>query len=446
MSDLIKKYNIKLTNVADIEWLAQKSTSQSILFYKLGKKSEDELLKAKERLGEAHFTYCICNGSVDLNKKGFISVSDDDFENLKEALLNYFYPLANDVIFLGVTGTNGKTTTVDLIRQLCLLHKKSILTVGTLGVYLNQELQNSFQLTTPDYIDLRKTLFEYRGRYEFFAMELSSHALIQKRIGELKFDLISWTNLTQDHLDYHRSMREYFHAKMKIFDHLKNKGQVFLPKGQVDLCKKIEETHKAYLVEPVEIKTEGFFSVSYNVENLSLAVNMLNKYFEISSEKFQYLKIVPGRFNILPWKDNFIVIDYAHTPDSLESICRELKKNFLHHSLITIFGCGGDRDKAKRPLMGAAAQKYSDMIILTSDNPRFEKPEDIINDIKKGLKTEYHVEVDRREAIAKGLELANKSVLLIAGKGNENYLDVKGTKLSYSDENVVRELLDDQLK
>lgn len=169
-----------------------------------------------------------------------------------------------------------------------------------------------------------------------------------------------------------------------------------------------------------------------------MAVCLLKEYVNISLDMIESLNPPPGRFNIIQTKSGFIIIDYAHTPDGLESICREVKLTFPKYRLVTVFGCGGDRDKLKRPLMGKAASLFSDYVILTSDNPRFENPELVMDDAQAGITGDFERCCDRTLAIEKAIKEHPNSVVLIAGKGHEEYIDVKGTKHSYSDESVVR--------
>lgn len=438
LSKILLEYKIKTDKViSNLEWKTQDSNSESILFYNVSNQ-ENALELCHERLSKADFAIAIVNGEIEL--ENVYSLESSDLKELKKKLLNFLYPLP-DKLFYGVTGTNGKTTTVDLIRQLLRLQNKTVLTVGTLGAYLNDSVIRSYGLTTPDIIDLRKLIFEQKENYECFAMELSSHALIQDRIGDIRFDAIGWTNFTQDHLDFHETMEEYFRAKSLSFNYLKESGKYFVCETQKELIKNIKFPF-VKCAKPENIKNP-FFKVDYNKENLSIAMAMLGVTEEDSD--IDNIKAPAGRFNIIEYKDNFIIIDYAHTPDAIESVCREIKMSFENKNVHILFGCGGDRDRTKRPLMAKASQLFADKIYLTSDNPRFEDPEQIIADTAKGFDSSSKVitEVDRTKAINLALAEMNNTVLIIAGKGNENYIDIKGKKIEYSDLAVVKGFLND---
>lgn len=444
--NILSSYKIQVDptiveKINNIDWKTSETTDTGILFYKFNTSSDEEIENFHERIKECKFSICLTNCGKTLNIKNVFELELENFNNIKEELLNEFYPchfLERKKVF-GVTGTNGKTTTVYLLAQLGMQLEKRVLTVGTLGVLLNNKEVANYNLTTPDYIDLRKELYKHRDDFDIFAMELSSHALSQNRLGSIKFDKIGWTNFTQDHLDYHNTMDEYFLAKCEVFKILKDQNEgVIIPETQDDLIQKLKDK-KIKLAEIPNVKLNPFFKMDYNLENLSIAVALLG---DEKSFKFEKLNPSPGRFNIINYNDSFIIIDYAHTSDALESICHDIKKSFIDYELITLFGCGGDRDRSKRPLMAKAAEKYSNSVIVTSDNPRFEEPEAIIADVIKGLSEEYYVEVNREDAIKLGIKLIEKkTVLLIAGKGHEPYIDIKGVKHPYNDEACVRKIL-----
>jgi UDP-N-acetylmuramoyl-L-alanyl-D-glutamate--2,6-diaminopimelate ligase len=440
-------YNIETeTTIKHIEWKVQESTKNTILFYNFNDSSELELNKFEERIRDTKYAICITNYSGQHSASSIFSMNTDDYKSLQEKILNELYPcdFLEERYSVGVTGTNGKTTTVYLLAQLGIQAGYNILTIGTLGVLLNNNEVSNYNLTTPSYIDIRKEIFKHKNDFDIFAMELSSHALSQGRLGSLKFDSIGWTNFSQDHLDYHETMDDYFNAKAKIWNYLKEKNsKVLVPDKQKELINRLES--KNIKITNTKIKTTNpFFKVDYNLENLSLSLGLIKSYKNIDYD-IENLTASPGRFNIIPHGDSYIIIDYAHTPDGLNSICSDLKKSFKKYNLITIFGCGGDRDRDKRPLMANAASKKSDFVILTSDNPRFEDPNQIIGDASVGLGPASHIEVDRKKAIQFGISRlkGQKSILLIAGKGHEPYLDVQGTKYPYNDADYITELIND---
>lgn len=430
MSNLSSKYNINLKNYSKVTWKTQESDSKTVLFYSLGN-NEKALSTFHERLKNANYGICFVNRQVEINSKSIITVDGCDWLPLQKEVCNTYYPIPSSLKSIAVTGTNGKTTTIDLIRQICVQKQVNVLTIGTLGVWLNNELVNDFGLTSPAYIDFRKFLFQYSGKFDVLAVEVSSHALEQQRYYDFDFDYGAWTSFSQDHLDYHLTIKDYYNAKMKIFNVVKNK--VFIIQGE-SFAEKIS-SEKCQFVESSSFETNPFLKISYNRKNMSLAMKCLEA-LGVSCDEIDYDNIISpaGRFNIVPYKESFIVIDFAHTPEALENICKEIKRSFQGYDLITIFGCGGDRDKTKRPLMGKVAIDESDFVIITSDNPRFEDPNLIINDITLGLnKSNYQVIVDRKEAIKVGFTKLDKTILLIAGKGHEAYIDQNGTKRAYSD-------------
>lgn len=426
----------------DICWKTQDSNKRSILFYHFRTASEQEVDSFKQRMKTCQYKICFVNHHFDHQLKDIVYLKEKDTHLLKQYLLDLFYPLKNKLYFVGVTGTNGKTTTVELIRQMAVLEKVNVLTIGTLGVYKNDEKIKNFSLTTPSLIDLRKTLFEVQEQVDLIAMELSSIALEQGRVSGINFDAIAWTNFTQDHLDYHKNMENYFKAKMLVFNCLKTKDCIYTPSSQKELTKKINRTHKVIPVDPVRAP-QAFFKLSYNNDNLGLALQLFRRATHISFTRVEELLPPPGRANIIEHGEQIIVIDYAHTPDALISIAKNLKSSFHNKDLITLFGCGGDRDRSKRSIMAKAAQGHSDHVVLTSDNPRFEDPQQIFNDAKAGLGTKSEIIPDRKVAIQQTLLKYKEAVILIAGKGHEDYLEVKGVKHHYNDMQWVKEIICD---
>lgn len=435
--------NTKLdTLINEICWKTQESTSQSILFYKLNDNSEQSLELLKERLLKASYGVIVTNLFDDEIKaiENVIIVKNDEWLETQKIVLDFLYPLPNSVKIVGITGTNGKTTTVDILSQLATRCNVPNITIGTLGLRKGNEILENFGLTTPSYIDLRKYLYKYSSEANLFFVEVSSHALEQKRFYGLSFEVSGWTSFSQDHLDYHKTMDSYFEAKKLIIAMTKN-NKVFISPKSKELLNRVDTFTTS---KPIQFKVKNsFFKAGHNLINLEVALGILN-YLGIipNQENINNIQPPPGRFEILEYANSFVVIDFAHTPDALENICSSIKKSFPDYELVTLFGCGGNRDKSKRPLMGKVAQSFSDKVIVTSDNPRYERPEDIINDILHGITLEtVKVIVDREHAIKFAMKHLNKSVLLIAGKGHENYMDVSGSKIPYSDEKVVKDTI-----
>ena len=374
---------------------------------------------------------------------------------------------------VGVTGTNGKTTVATLLYNMfrAMGHKCGLL--STVCNYIVDEAVPASH-TTPDPIELNRLLARMvESGCEYAFMECSSHAIAQKRIGGLRFEGGIFTNLTRDHLDYHKTFENYRDAKKAFFDMLpktsfaivnaddKN-GQVMVQncKAQVktystrsmaDFRARLLECHFEGMYLEIDGREVGVqFIGKFNVSNL-LAVYgtavMLGKRPEEVLVVLSTLKSVSGRLEPLRSPEGFTaIVDYAHTPDALENVL-----NAIHEVLggkgqvITVCGAGGNRDKGKRPLMAQEAVKQSDRVIITSDNPRFEKPQDIINDMLAGLDQRQMKKVlsivDRREAIRTACMLAKKGdVILVAGKGHEDYQEIEGVKHHFDDKEVLREI------
>ncbi|MCX8041621.1 MAG: UDP-N-acetylmuramoyl-L-alanyl-D-glutamate--2,6-diaminopimelate ligase [Thermodesulfobacteriaceae bacterium] len=407
----------------------------------------------------------------------FKEVFQIQVRNLKKALFqlvfNYYEVPLDKLFLIGVTGTNGKTSVSYFTKKvLSNLGLKSAY-LGTLFYELGDEILEAKE-TTPSLLTLGK-LFQktVKKGINTIVMEVSSHALDQDRIWGIKFDLGVFTNLSQDHLDYHLTMENYYQAKKKLFTHyLKPEGKAVISLetsyGE-RLAKELSDLPKL-LVNDGEIGVE----ILERTEGLLLKVKSRGKEYQISTslvgdyqaknlmtlwgillalgyEEEDFIKVLkdlknpPGRLELVAeFKEAKILIDYAHTPSALEVALKSLnplKKN----RLIVLFGCGGNRDASKRPLMGKIASELSDLVILTSDNPRFEEPLEIIKDIKKGLnhKTPYEVIPDRKLALEWALKNLKKGdILLIAGKGHENYLEIKGQRIPFSDKEEILKIVD----
>ena len=376
---------------------------------------------------------------------------------------------------VGVTGTNGKTTIATLLYNMFRKFDHKCGLLSTVCNYIEDEAIPTDH-TTPDPIELNCLLARMvDAGCEYAFMECSSHAIAQKRIGGLRFEGGLFTNLTRDHLDYHKTFENYRDAKKAFFDGLdKNafaitnaddKNGLFMvqnTKAQVktystrtmaDFKAKIIECHFEGMYLDINGKEVGVqFIGKFNVSNLLAvygAAVMLGKKPEDILLILSTLKSVNGRLEPIRSPEGYTaVVDYAHTPDALENVL-----NAIHEVLdgkgkvITVCGAGGNRDKGKRPLMAQEAVKQSDRVIITSDNPRFEEPQDIINDMLAGLDARQMKKVisivDRREAIRTACMMAEKGdVILIAGKGHEDYQEIKGVKHHFDDKEVVREIFD----
>ncbi|HET9455352.1 MAG TPA: UDP-N-acetylmuramoyl-L-alanyl-D-glutamate--2,6-diaminopimelate ligase [Gemmatimonadaceae bacterium] len=369
---------------------------------------------------------------------------------------------------VGVTGTNGKSTTVHIIRHLLDRPDARASSIGTVGVLVGSEgtpLLDDPGLTTPGPVELQRILRQAADAgVRDVAMEVSSHALDQRRVDGIAFETVVFTNLTRDHLDYHKTMDAYLAAKVRLMEHLTPHGTIVVNaddpawralatnRRRVSFSTRIgAEVHASSIAfsptgstwrlaihedaETVHLPLIGDFNVS-NALGAAGAAYALGMRVEEIGRRLSSVPQVPGRLEVIH-RSPTVLRDYAHTPDALERAIAAVRP-FTKGQLITVFGCGGDRDKGKRPQMGAVAERLSDHVIVTSDNPRTEDPEKIIDDIEAGMTGGKHERIeDRRAAIGLALERAGAGdVVLLAGKGHENY-QIRGTEKLPFDERVI---------
>ena len=387
-------------------------------------------------------------------------------EYLKNYVYNKYYKKIKDIKLIGITGTNGKTTSCFLVYQMLLKLKVKCAYIGTIGFYIDKKIRD-LDNTTPDLVTMYELLLECRkNNVEYVVMEVSSHALKKERLYGLKFNVVAFTNLTQDHLDFHKNMTDYLNSKRLLFD-MTYDNSVSIVNTDDDYSKYFLKdntitmgfnnstyqmlSYKLYLnkttykfryknkVYNVKIKLPG----KYNIYNSMLAIIILNN---IGFKLNKILKIIrkinspKGRSEVIRYGSNYIIVDYAHTPDAIKNILNSVCE-FKKAKVYTIVGCGGNRDKSKRSDMGLISTNLSDYVIFTNDNPRFEDPYKIVDDIVSNLnKDNYEIILDRSLAIKKGISyLKKKDILLILGKGHENYQIVNDTKKHFDDcEEVLR--------
>jgi len=377
---------------------------------------------------------------------------------------------------MGVTGTNGKTTTAFLLKHLLDADQRRCGLIGTIKYCIGDEEMDAPR-TTPESPDLQELLARMVDvGSKAVAMEVSSHALVQHRVRGIEFDAAVFTNLTQDHLDYHKTMEAYFSAKALLFENLSKqtakKGRAILNADdrygrllKERLGKKVpvityglgasagfratdvkfdatgstfhlQAKGRSYLVR---LPLIGAFNI-YNALGALAAASAMGMELRAAVAAMVMAPQVPGRLQRVPAKRSFqVFVDYAHTDDALRNVLRTLRE-LNPNRLITVFGCGGDRDRAKRPLMAAAAEEFSDWSVLTSDNPRSEDPLAILADIRAGLRGHQHEEIaDRETAIRQAVERAGPGdIVLIAGKGHETYQEVAGEKIPFDDVIMAR--------
>ena len=385
---------------------------------------------------------------------------------------NFFDNPSTKLKLTGVTGTNGKTTSVTLLHQLFRKLGYNVGLLSTVENKINDEVIPSTH-TTPDSIQLNELLFKMveRGCTHCF-MEVSSHAVVQNRIAGLHFAGAVFTNISHDHLDYHKTFEEYIKAKKKFFDGLTSNAfalvniddkrgavmlqntkalkQTFSLKGNGDFkARLVSNTFNGLELEidkrEIWFKQIGSFN-AYNLLGVYAAACLLGESDEEVLVQLSDVDSARGRFEqIISASKITAIVDYAHTPDALKNVLetiQDLKKG--NEKIITVVGCGGNRDAAKRPIMAEIAGRLSDKAILTSDNPRNEEPQAILNDMQQGVKIVNQKKIltitDRKEAIKTACSLANPGdIILVAGKGHETYQEIKGVKHPFDDKEIIKE-------
>ncbi|MGZ3773521.1 MAG: UDP-N-acetylmuramoyl-L-alanyl-D-glutamate--2,6-diaminopimelate ligase [Pseudobdellovibrionaceae bacterium] len=452
-------------------------------------------IRGSKQDGHNFIGNAISNGAVALvvedphvvpqDYRGFVFQVANSREALDILASRYYYDPAQELFCVGVTGTNGKTSVTYMTEA--ILNSGNIPTgvIGTINHHLSGKVWPS-EMTTPDPIFLQQRLREFRNDGALaVAMEVSSHALDQKRVDSVPFNTVIFTNLTRDHLDYHQTMDNYFASKQRLFTDLLWKSEkrprfaIVNTADKYGRCLKVAgpATLWTYGAKDSDLRYEilkmDFVSTHFKVFTpagegevllpMSGIHNVLNALAALGAGLSAGLSLsiciaalekftgVPGRLQTVPnTKDLAVFVDYAHTPDALENVLAALNKvreNLGSTSRIwTLFGCGGDRDKGKRPLMAQIALKYSDQVVITSDNPRTENPQAIIDDILGGVietaKAKTDVVIDRKEAILNTIKNADVGdVILIAGKGHEDYQIIGQQKFPFSDVEVAEEAL-----
>ncbi|NOZ20298.1 MAG: UDP-N-acetylmuramoyl-L-alanyl-D-glutamate--2,6-diaminopimelate ligase [Planctomycetes bacterium] len=380
-----------------------------------------------------------------------------------------------EMTIVGVTGTNGKTTTTHLVKSILDASGRETGLIGTVGYRIGRRNVPA-TMTTPDAVDTQALLAQMLAeKIRHAAIEVSSHALAQFRTDQVKIACGVFTNLTQDHLDYHRTMEKYLAVKARLFEGLREEASAVL-NADDPACSTLASATKARVIkygikEPADltadildisiegatldlstpdgvIRVESKLLGAHNVSNIlaaagaAYAIGVPLPYIKVGVEALPY---VPGRLEPAPCGQNFIVlVDYAHTPDALESVLRTVRQ-LTDRRVIVVFGCGGNRDRTKRPIMGRAAETMADLCWVTSDNPRTEKPEAIIEDILAGMerRESHHIQPDRAAAIAEAIATAQEGdVVLIAGKGHERYQIFADRVVPFDDKEQARKAIE----
>ncbi len=402
-------------------------------------------------------------------------ISENTRKFLALSSCNFYNNPSKKFKLIGITGTKGKTTTTFMIKEILEKAGKKVGLIGTVATYINGNKIGDSDRTTPESLELQKLFNKMvEEKVEYVVMEVSSQSLKLHRVDGCEFDLIAFTNFSEDHISEkeHPDMQDYFQSKLKLFNMCKtgfvniddlqgNKIPKMFPENDITgygidnsgtfLAKDITITNsyvdfKVKITdrnERVKVDIPGRFTV-YN----ALCAICICKKLGIDAENIKTAleKIkVPGRSEMVENKLEIpIMIDYAHSPESLENILRAVK-SYTRGRVISVFGCGGDRDTRKRPLMGEISGKIADYTIITSDNPRTEKPEEIVKQIEKGItktKGKYEVIVDRKKAIEKAIKMANKNdIIVLAGKGHEPYQEINGVKHPFDERIIVTDII-----
>lgn len=459
------------TEISSIAFDSRKCTPGSLFIAVNGVEADGHRFIGAALQNGASAIICEKEGQYDSTGNPVLVRVKDSRKALATAAANFYGRPSSKLHLVGITGTNGKTTTVTLLYNLFTNLGYCCGLISTIANYVGAEKREADH-TTPDPVSLNSLLSDMvRKGCEYCFMEVSSHAIDQQRICGLEFAAGIFSNLTHDHLDYHKTFEAYRDCKKRFFDELSpnafaisniddRNGSLMLQNTSARKvtyscrtladfnCKIIEES-----IEGMEVEIDGKrlwsrFIGTHNAYNLlavySTAV-LLGADKEEVLVKMSALGPVSGRLECQRGGNGLTaVVDYAHTPDALENVLKTLRDTCRDRQLICVFGCGGNRDRTKRPEMGVIAAKYADRVIVTSDNPRHEKPEDIISDIKAGMDTKAKAKsifiTDRKEAIRTSLFTASEgAVILVAGKGHEDYQIIGGTKSHFSDKETIAE-------
>lgn len=398
----------------------------------------------------------------------------DSRKALAELSKGFYKDPASKLKLIGITGTNGKTTSTFILKNILQNAGYKTGLIGTISNYIGDDKVDS-KLTTPESNDLNRMFYDMiQAGCGYAVMEVSSHSLVLNRVYGLGFKAAMFSNITSDHLDFHKTFEEYLEAKKILFDDLSessfaiinaddknSKAIVKNSKAKVFTYGAAEESD--YQIKDIVYDLDGTnFIISHNKVDYKIYTSLIgtfNAYNATSAfatahclgidaakivDGINSAPQVPGRFEVLGKGNKKVIVDYSHTADSLEKALQAVREIVHDKSqVVTVFGCGGDRDKTKRPIMGKVACDYSDKVIITSDNPRTENPFAIIEDIKKGVsKNNFEVEENREEAIKKAVRSSiDNSVIMIAGKGHENYQEINGIRNHFSDREVALKYL-----
>jgi len=469
---------VQRKDVADIVYDSRKVQKNSVFVAVKGYKSD----------GHKFLQDAINKGAVAVVVEDNDSIPDDLIHhaqiskilvsNSRKALAELSKGFFNDptkkLKLVGITGTNGKTTSTFILRNILQNAGYKTGLIGTIANYIGDEKVDS-KLTTPESNDLNRMFYDMiQQGCEFAVMEVSSHSLVLNRVCGLDFKAAMFSNITSDHLDFHKTFEEYFEAKKILFNGLSENSFAIVNSDDKSSNKIVEDSkakiftygiseNSDYQIKNISYDLNGTdFTITHNKVDYNIHTSLIgtfNAYNAVSAfaaanclgisankivDGIKSAPQVPGRFEVLGNGNKKVIVDYSHTADSLEKALQAVKEIVKDkNKIVTVFGCGGDRDKTKRPIMGKVACELSNRVIVTSDNPRTENPFEIIEDIKKGIsKNNFEVEENREEAIKKAILGSDENaVILIAGKGHENYQEINGVRNHFSDREVALKYL-----
>lgn len=413
---------------------------------------------------------------IENNNIALIKVKDTT-KALAEISSSFYKKPYRELELIGVTGTNGKTSITYLIKSIIEAEKSKMGIIGTMGSIIDNQLVDN-KNTTPDSLTIEKYLRKMAdSQTEYCLMEVSSHALDMNRVANMEFQVGIFTNLSEEHLDYHITMENYFRSKLKLFNMTKKCNIINIDdKYGKKIINEVEnnipiityglDENADIYAEDINYHTKGVdFTLNTPVGKTSIYLNLLGEFsvynalaavafgiaynidLSIIKKGIESITGIKGRFEIVPIEEDFsVIIDFAHTPDGLEKVLTTIDQ-FAEGRKIVVFGAGGNRDKTKRPIMGETVAKHADLSIVTSDNPRFEDPDSIIEDVLIGVKKakgKYIRITDRKEAIKYALLNAKpKDTILLAGKGHETYTIIKDDIIPFDEKNIVLDILKD---
>ena len=416
----------------------------------------------------------IANGRSPVTNKVPILQVKNPRKVMSKISANFYNHPSHDVKVIGITGTNGKTTTTQLIDYILKYNQWNSGSLGTLG-FSSPTGIISTGFTTPESVDLQqiiRTMVD--GGINYIPMEISSHAIKLHRVDDIELNIAVFTNLSTDHLDFHGSMENYFKTKLKLFKKLNKKSIAIINSDDKYSKEIIDNIDCDYLTYGFDNRSDLYVKsysldidwtkivLSFKKQQFSIKTNLIGKFniynlmgailaswklgLDIEQIKLalMHFKRVPGRFEQFKLKNrNHVIVDYAHSPDAFKNILSNVR-SLTKKNIVTIFGCGGDRDKTKRSKMGAIAEEYSDFVYITNDNPRFENENSIIRDIVSGFRTnKYSIIKNRTEALNEVFQKTENNIIVILGKGRDRYQIIGDEKKYYSDIDIVQEYLDE---